>query len=969
MANKRLNALITIGGAVAGSLKTAIGSTTSQLGKIGTEVNKLKRNQADLSHAIQTFGGMGKNVDNLRAKYSAVTDEINRLTKAQERLNKVEELRQNVRGGATKVLGGSIVAATATVVPVKLAIDFESAMADVNKVFTGTDSQFKALNTEIIKMSTVLPMAATDIATIVASGAQSGIAAGELTKFAETAVKMGVAFDITAAESGQAMAEMRTAFKMSQEQVTSLADQINFLGNNTPAAAKGIMEIVQRIGPLGEVGGFASSSIAALGATMRGMGVSEEIAATGIKNTMLALVAGESATKGQIAAYKELGLDYGKVAKDMQKDANGTTLMVLKQIASLDKYKQAAILKDLFGSESLGAIAPLLTNMEALEKNLNSVSQANKKAWDSSMQKEYEARADTTANKLQLLKNNATGLGITIGTALLPVVSSMAEKMSTVIGSVTAWAQENPALASTLTKVAVGAIAVAGGVSALAIGVTTVIGPVALAISSFSVLGSSSGVAITMLTKMIAPIKMIGTVFGVVGKAMLANPMVLAITAVVAVVAGAAYLIYKNWEPIKAFFSDLWGGVKSTIGSAWDGIKSTLSGAWESVKSVFNASVTYVKDIIKSVDTVFADNPLLNVLLPFIGIPRIIIANWSSITAFFGQIWATISGYFMTGVNAIKTCFTIGFNAVYGVVSSVWTSISSFIQSAFSTVLGVINTGMTAIGTFMSSAWGVIKNIVSTAWSGLCTIFLTITPLGYIIQNFDAIKLFLSGLASSFMSIGKNIIDGLISGILTGFERLKGVWKSINDYMPSFMTKKMDIHSPSRVMAGLGGFIVDGIGVGMQSRTPALKQEFGKVLDTFEKRPTVPSVQPPAAAIVRSEPPSFARASLQRIGDIWSTTKSLLRNPSIPQIGETRLNKPETQSSSQIVARPAQEPPSFVRTSSQRVPPQQNVTNYFTINAAPGQDPKQIAKEAVKLMRHETAVAQRSSNLDWGYSQ
>ena len=159
----------------------------------------------------------------------------------------------------------------------------------------------------------------------------------------------------------------------------------------------------------------------------------------------------------------------------------------------------------------------------------------------------------------------------------------------------------------------------------------------------------------------------------------------------------------------------------------------------------------------------------------------------------------------MEGVNAAKSYIEVGFNAVYGVVSTVWTSISTFIQSAFSTVMGVINAGMTAIGTFMSSAWGVIKNIVSTAWSGLCTIFLTITPLGYIIQNFDAIKLFLSGLASSFMSIGKNIIDGLISGILTVFERLKGVWKSINDYMPSFMKKKMDIHSPSRVMAGLGG--------------------------------------------------------------------------------------------------------------------------------------------------------------------
>lgn len=59
----------------------------------------------------------------------------------------------------------------------------------------------------------------------------------------------------------------------------------------------------------------------------------------------------------------------------------------------------------------------------------------------------------------------------------------------------------------------------------------------------------------------------------------------------------------------------------------------------------------------------------------------------------------------------------------------------------------------------------------------------------------------------------------------------------------------------------------------------------------------------------------------------------------------------------------------LARAPSQRVAPQQNFTNTFTIHAAPGQDPKQIAQEAVKLMRQETAVAHRSSNLDWGYSQ
>ncbi|WP_192968442.1 phage tail tape measure protein, partial [Escherichia coli] len=88
------------------------------------------------------------------------------------------------------------------------------------------------------------------------------------------------------------MAEMRAAFGMTQDQMNVLADKINYLGNNTAASAKDILEITQRIGPLGSVAGAASGSIAAMGATLRGMGVQNEIAATGIKNLLLSLTAG-----------------------------------------------------------------------------------------------------------------------------------------------------------------------------------------------------------------------------------------------------------------------------------------------------------------------------------------------------------------------------------------------------------------------------------------------------------------------------------------------------------------------------------------------------------------------------------------------------------------------------------------------------------------------------------------------------
>ncbi|EHF9647372.1 phage tail tape measure protein, partial [Salmonella enterica] len=179
----------------------------------------------------------------------------------------------------------------ALALPVNAAIGFESKMADIRKVVDGLDDKkaFAQMSDDILTLSTQLPMAAEGIAEIVAAGGQAGIARGDLMQFANDAVKMGVAFDTTAEESGQMMAQWRTAFKLTQEDVVVLADKINYLGNTGPANAKKISDIVTRIGPLGGVAGVASGEIAAMGATIAGMGVESEIASTGIKNFMLSL--------------------------------------------------------------------------------------------------------------------------------------------------------------------------------------------------------------------------------------------------------------------------------------------------------------------------------------------------------------------------------------------------------------------------------------------------------------------------------------------------------------------------------------------------------------------------------------------------------------------------------------------------------------------------------------------------------
>ncbi|RBI52719.1 phage tail tape measure protein, partial [Xanthomonas oryzae pv. oryzae] len=183
--------------------------------------------------------------------------------------------------------------------------------------------------------------------------------------------------------------------------------------------------------------GLQSGPLAALGATVAGMGIESEVSATGIKNMLLTLASGESATKSQREAFDKLGIKATAMAQVMQKDAGGAIMSVLQKLRALPKAEQAATMTQLFGRESIGAIAPLLTNLELLQGNFAKVADAQR--YGGSMSAEYASRVATSANSLQLLKNTAVVVSQSIGQTLLPQFKELTERTAAVVGQVTTW--------------------------------------------------------------------------------------------------------------------------------------------------------------------------------------------------------------------------------------------------------------------------------------------------------------------------------------------------------------------------------------------------------------------------------------------------------------------------------------------------------------------------------------------------
>ena len=591
--------------AMAATMATARGEANQLGAQFNAQQQKVQQLRDKLSAAGISTKNLAQHDQQLRATIAATTARIEKQTAAlklqsemQRRVSNLKQARQaNVadRGQARGELLDGVALAATLAAPIKMAVDFESSMADVAKVmdFGGDENGLAKLSKSAIDLSKNLPMAAKDIAQIMALGGQSGLSseellgAGNAVGFTEHAIKMGTAFGMAAEEAGSSMAKMKSAFGMSIPEVANLTDKINLLGNTGAANEKQILSILTRVGPLGAVAGVASGEIAALGSTLAGMGIAEEVAATGIQNLMLSLVAGEAATKGQSEAMKKLGLDSTAVAKSMQKDAAGTMLGVFEKLQGLKDYEQASVMTQMFGKESIKAIAPMLTQLDTLKENFTKVNDETRYA--GAVNAEYAARAATTANQMQLAKNQAAAMGITLGNVMLPALNDTLKALMPWMSQLTGLAQAYPGVTKAIVM-GVGALmlfkiaAIAGAYALTFVRGALLAGKAVLLAARMGwllytgamVAGTSASRAAIVISKALTAAQWL------FNAALSANPIGVVVLAIVALVA-AGVLLYRNWGDIVAGGKLLWQDFTAWLGGLLTGLAGWISGIWASI--------------------------------------------------------------------------------------------------------------------------------------------------------------------------------------------------------------------------------------------------------------------------------------------------------------------------------------------------------------------------------------------------
>lgn len=727
----------TVGGATA-ALRTLLGNTRD----LRNATQLLRREYRSLGQAVKQAEASGSaDLQRLRRNHAALWESTRRLRHLSMRQSAIQTRLELERGSREKMRSevmGVIAAVGTVIMPIKVAMDFETSMAEVRKVVDfDTPQQFKQMGDDLLQMTHRIPMAGRELAQIAASGGQLGIARKDIAGFTETVAKMSVAFDMAADQAGDSMAKLANVYKIPIAQIGRLGDAINHLSNNSPAKASDLVNTLGRVGGVAKQFGLTELQTASLANAFISLGKTPEIAGTAI-NGMLTKLSTADRQGGKFQrTLKNMGISAQELKANIAKNGEQALVDFLKQLNKLPKAEQMGALVDLFGLEYADDVAVLAGNIEAYEKSIRALKETGsdgKPLFAGSMDKEFAARSATTANNVQLLKNQLMHLAISIGSVMLPAVNSLVAGLKPWVDYFIRLSEAHPELVQNVYKLIAALVGFKAGslivrylfsflttgalqLGSVFLGLRGAIWRVAAAFRLFQIgravtalrmFGLSARHARVLISMLSGGLRFIGTAFGwvvnagrmlvgflpMVGKAFMALGGLLATPlGALGLLAAAAYLLYARWDGVVGGAKLLWQDLCSVVGTVA-----------------------------------------------------------SAVADFFSNMWASVQAFFSSGIANISAAIIN------------WSPIGLFYQ-AFAAVLN---------------------------WFGVT-------------------------LPAQFTGFGSMIIDGLVNGIRAKIGAAVAAVQALGARIKSAFTgaKSMDIHSPSRVFKRYGGFITEGLAIGV----------------------------------------------------------------------------------------------------------------------------------------------------------
>ena len=318
---------------------------------------------------------------------------------------------------------------------------------------------------------------------------------------------------------------------------------------------------------------------------------------------------------------------------------------------------------------------------------------------------------------------------------------------------------------------------------------------------------------------LVAAIKILNVVIGFVIKhfetikkvvliilAVVFAPLIISIGLLVLAFKAIVWVVQQVWNILVTAFNAIWAVVSFVFNGImllWNTVLSPVFNALIFIiSSLFNIWVTIWTGIFQVVWTIVSTIAQIIAVI-FMGIFNFILNNflmpiWNFFVMIFTAIWNTVTTVFSAIYNFIAGIVT----AIWNVVTSIFNAIASFIGSVFGWIRDNI---ISPIQQAYNKIAGIVGNIKDAV-------------VGGIKSAINAV----AGFVSDAVNAGKNLIDGIVKGVGNAKDAVVNKIKEICSGALNAVKSFFGIHSPSRVMADMGNFMMQGLQNGVEKAGDAV---------------------------------------------------------------------------------------------------------------------------------------------------
>ncbi|EOG5616988.1 phage tail tape measure protein [Proteus mirabilis] len=612
----------------------ANGISTNQLGQAQRRLN------GDIERTTQQ---LRRQENQLRRS----AEQERRMAAAKSQYQKTLDVRNKMAGtGATMTATGAgmLYSAKQTLMP---GYEFNVGMSKVQALtrLDKNSDEFKMLREQARELGATTAFTANQVAQGQAFYAMAGFKPEQIKNAMPGTLAMSLAGDIDLGTTADIGSNILTGFKLDSDQMGRVSDVLvgAFTRSNTSLTMLG--DTMKYVAPVASGLGVDLETAAAATGKLGDAGIQGSMAGTSLR-----AILGRLAEPPKMAAkaLEELGIKT-RDAKGNLRDFPELLAELDKKTAKMGNAQRAGFFKHIAGEEAFSALSVLA---EQAGKGELQTLVADLKQAKGEAQKVAGTMTDNLSGDMKNLQSAWEDLGIQIFDGIDSPLRQISQSITRVISKVGVWMKENPELAKTLTMIGLAIAGIITTLGILSLSIAAMLGPLAAAKLSLSILGIKGGSALTLLLK---PIKLLGSAFLGLGKAMLANPILL----VIAAIAAAVYLIYKNWDTIGPYVYKVWDTVKRYTAIAWQALKDTIKSAWEAIKYIF-----------------FNWTPL-----------GLIIKHWDSIVSYTQTTWTMIKTKISDVWEGIKTTLKNGWNNIVKSVQETWETIKTTISTKWNEIV------------------------------------------------------------------------------------------------------------------------------------------------------------------------------------------------------------------------------------------------------------------------------------------